>query len=327
MGIAVLPVASSASGPSAKSFTVPAVNKVYSIVAPFSAGAYSITTSPTSSQVTLKMYASNINQGYTEYTTTSGTLNAAFPVDYAGAWVDISAGSNVLVTITQTASTLSPAEIDSSFAPTLDTITTTGTYNSTGLLYVMAVGGGGGGGGATTQGSTTPGGGGGSGGVTPKLVFTNTAQSVTLGAAGNAGALTQNGGSGGSTTFGSLVTANGGTGGTRGNDGGQGGAAPSGGGAGGNPGAAGTASTAFTAITTGTTGGGGGGNSGTGAGSGIGTGGNGGFRSSSYATENGNSATGYGAGGGGGGGRANNQNDGRAGGSGSAGVVYVRRGY
>lgn len=96
-----------------------------------------------------------------------------------------------------------------------------GTYTVTaGMKYaiVRGVGGGGGGGGYPTTGSNDvgAGSGGGGGGFTEKL-FTaagvGSSQTVTIGSGGAAGGLSANGSTGGVTSFGSLLTCNGGLGG------------------------------------------------------------------------------------------------------------------
>lgn len=103
----------------------------------------------------------------------------------------------------------------------IQTFTGSGTYTPTsGMLYciVEVVGGGGAGGGAGNggAGNITVGGGGGAGGYTRKALTSATvgaSQTVTIGA-GGVGANGGNGGAGGNTTFGALLTANGGAGGT-----------------------------------------------------------------------------------------------------------------
>lgn len=100
-----------------------------------------------------------------------------------------------------------------------------GTYTPTsGMLYaeVIAVGGGGGGGGCSTTTSTeASAAGGGGGGAFTRKIFTaaqiGASQTVTIGSGGTGGVGSgANGTSGGNTTFGSLLTANGGSYGTGG---------------------------------------------------------------------------------------------------------------
>lgn len=309
MGISVLPVATSSAAPSAKSVTVPAINTFYKITTDISAGTYTLTTSPTSNQTTYRFYTSSSGD-FVSHTTSSGTVTFTLSQAYTGAWVSIDSGSNVITTLTLVAANVSPTALSGG---TVDTVTSTGTYNTTGLLYVMAVGGGGAGGAGTNQNNPfTGGGGGGSGGIATAFTYTNAAQSVTIGAAG------------GTTSFGNVVTAGAGSSGGSG----PGGAGGPNGGAGGSgvTGANGALSSVIaSAITSGTTGGGGGGPGGSGVGSGIGTGGHAGNRVN-YSANAGNAGTGYGAGGGGGGARAHNGNNGGPGGAGSQGVMYILRG-
>jgi hypothetical protein len=196
---------------------------------------------------------------------------------------------------------------------TLDTITTSGTYTTTGNLWVMCIGGGGSGGSGSNAG-TARGLGGSAGGISSALINTTTSTTVTIGAKG----ATQTGNfvagnAGGSTTFGAFVTGAGGAGG--------------GTGSGSNPSGNGVATFPEAQfIKNGSIGSGGNGGSeaaatagGTGAGSGIGTGGNGG---TAGGPRNGTEATGQGSGGGGG--AAPGQGHG---GAGSDGVIYILRGF
>lgn len=224
---------------------------------------------------------------------------------------------------------------------TLDTVNSTSAYNETGLLYVMCVGGGGGGGGGAKSDSIGSGGGG-SGGVASKYVYTTTATTVTIGAAGNGGIngsanTNQPGNAGGATSFGNFLTVNGGGGGKGGSDvfnnpANSGGAAGTPGGSTGGIGArpgngfdGGTGGATEKRVTikgNDTTGSGGGGDNvaRAGGGSGIGTGGSGGANAQS-----GSAGTGKGSGGGGAGlGLLGNN---AVGGAGQAGVVYILRGF
>lgn len=103
----------------------------------------------------------------------------------------------------------------------LQVFTSNGTYTPTaGMRYalVIATAGGGGGGGADVSANGWASSGGGGAGATAIRLFTaseiGASQSVTVGAGGTAGSVTgSNGGDGGDTTFGSFMTAGGGTGG------------------------------------------------------------------------------------------------------------------
>jgi hypothetical protein len=101
---------------------------------------------------------------------------------------------------------------------------TGGTYTpdtGTNVVDVTCVGGGGAGGGAASTGAATiaVGGGAGAGGYTRKRITSSfSGVTITVGAAGTPGAAGANaGGNGGNTTFGAILTANGGAGGNGGN--------------------------------------------------------------------------------------------------------------
>jgi len=322
MAIQVLPAATS-STLNADSYTVPEALKKYKIIKNFDAAVYTITTSPTSSEATVLFGGAS---SFPSTTTSSGAITYNLASSATNAFVSINTGTNVVVTITKVAAALSGAEMSG----TLDTITSTGTYNQTGQLYVVAVGGGGGGG---RGGSGYPNAnyryaaqGGRMGGVSGSLLYTNTATTITIGTAGNGSTnIGVDGNSGGTTTFGNLVSGYGGSGGT-----GYIGAGTSG--KGGENGSntyvnAVAGNIDNPTVINGSNGDGGGGGSlgagGSGGGSGIGTGGAGGSGSGTTGVA-GSNATGYGAGGGGGG--CGNQNS-ASGGAGSPGVVYVLRGF
>lgn len=327
MAISVFPEPVSSASTDGVSFTIPAEATQYKLAYTFPAGIYSITTSPTTSQVFIEF---NIAGVITSATTVSGSISVNLASECSEVYVSgiPSFTANTLITIDKTGENISGTEITG----TLDTLTTSGTYNQTGKLYVVAVGGGGGGGASGNYG----GGGGGSGGVASKMVFTNTATSYTIGTSGNGGAKgnTANNGAPGNagnvTNFGNLLTANGGGGGATGNTGAGGAAGTPGGGAGSSGVLNGDASNASSStkigqsVKSGTTGGGGGGSSANGIGAGggdggIGTGGSGG--NNNTAPGNG---SGYGSGGGGGRGGASTTHDG---GNGAPGVIYVLRGF
>lgn len=90
--------------------------------------------------------------------------------------------------------------------------------SSTNYVQVIAIGGGGGGGGSSSTTQFSAGGGGGAGGYSMMIVTAinfNSPQTITIGAAGT-GNLSANGGVGGDTTVGSILTGKGGTGGVTG---------------------------------------------------------------------------------------------------------------
>ena len=281
-------------------WTIPTQKRQYKATVSYAPGVYQITTYPTSTVAYVDFYSSS-DALILSAITSSGTVsvNLGSTPSYMIIYTNGSDGCLVGITVTGTNGTYS-----SNLSGTLDTITTSGTYNQTGTMYVMVVGGGAGGGGAGSNTYGYPGGG--SGGVTAKLLTVNTSTTVTIGARGNANG-NGNGNAGGATSFGNYLTANGGSG--------DGGAGSPGGGSGsqgysGGPGPS-EALNLWQSVKSGNTGGGaadGGGNHSPGLGSGIGTGGG-----------VGGAASGYGAGGGGGG-------YGGVGGVGTPGVVYVLRG-
>lgn len=260
-------------------------------------------------------------------TTTSGSLVLVptSPVRFINYFTNT--GTNIAILIA-----LQGEPFTTAATGTLDTLTTTQTYTQTGHARVCVVGGGGGGGGNNLSSRSTPNGGGSGGVNVPATAVRLTGSiSVVIGAAGT-GVTGANGTNGGTTSFGA-ITATGGGGGPLGNatqeSWGPGGAPGSpGGGFGASPAIVGPFDSASgLPVFNGTTGGGGWGAGGggftpnAGFGSGIGTGGAGGNNS------NGGNATGFGAGGGGAG---NSVLTGlntvsRAGGNGTAGVVYVLR--
>jgi hypothetical protein len=282
----------------ASAITATAANTMYEALLSLDPAIYTVTCA--SATVTRFEFYSGASTLVTKGQTVSGTvsINVASSADRIRLWTDT--GSNVVVTITKTASSLT-----NQFSGTLDTVTATGTYTGTstsGFGYCVLVGGGGGGSSSVDNNSIC--GGGGGGGVAIKLLALTGSMAVTIGAAGANGAAT--GTAGGNSTF-STLTANGGSGGIRGAGGGTGGTATGG-----------------EYNLTGTSGGAGSNNGGGDANGGspdssvskfavatIGTGGSG-------ASGEGDVGTGYGAGGGGGKG-------GNAGANGTAGVLYVLR--
>ena len=330
MAIQVLGPTASTSSLNASSYTVPLANTKYTLSdKTFLSGVYTITTFPTSSQVQVTF--SDTSGNYAETTTTSGTVTFNVAFDSTLTSVRTDTGTNIVITLERTAESLAGVDISG----TLDTITSSGTYNQTGKLFVVAISGGMGGGKGGSgpaypnTGDEFAGGRGGQGGswaaYGPAQV--NTATTVTIGTGGNGEAGTNSsntGGSygsyGGTTSFGNYAVANQQNVSLNRTNGGN----PNGDGNFG-PGVQ-TSTVLFKNIGNGTNGGGGAGagvanGAGNGGGSGIGTGGAG----SSNNTLAGSSGTGYGAGGGGG--RQNGRFNGTSGGAGSPGVIYVLRGF
>lgn len=302
MAITVLPIPTIDLG-GAITATIPATGRQYKATREVEPGIYNITLSTSAVSATITF---TVGSSVVETTTSAGSVQVNLSSAASEIYYWISSGTNILVTLTKVSTPIDTGEISGG---TLDTITTTGAYNTTGKLYVLCVGGGGGG--LTGSAGNSMKGGGSGGTHVAKIVYTTTATTVTIGSGGNAS--TQ----GGSTTFGNLVTAPGGAAGITisANMG---------------PGNAGVVTTrnALDIVPNNTNGGGGAGgyqngNGGAGAGSGIGTGGTGGNAAVNSANS-GSVGTGYGAGGGGAG---SNQNTTGSGGAGTAGVVYVLRDF
>jgi len=304
----------------ALTLTIPLDSRRYALSEKISPGIYDITCPSTVVANFELIFGSSI----TKIATSSGTVRTNIASSPNNIYCRISAGTDVLVTLTKIADPLNTGAISGG---TLDTITSSQTYNQTGFLYVMAVGGGGGGGygaSSNTPASQRSGQGGFGGENKSDLLITNNSTTITIGAAGTGRTGSPgNGNAGGATSFGNLLVASGG-------DGGLGNISYDGGAGGGTI----SASTAQD-LKSGNNGGGGHGQKttfgdgvktgGTGAGSGIGTGGNGGNTNSFNDVGNAaNAGSGYGAGGGGGSVAANSATDGAGG---TAGVVYVLRGF
>jgi hypothetical protein len=332
MSIQLFPIPSTSSV-TGKAYQVPLANTKYKLSNSFGSGIYTITC-PVGIIATVTF---DSDTSVTTAVTVNQTITINLATDATSVYVSVDTGTDTVVAINQTATSLPGTTISG----TLDTITSTNTYNQTGKLYVLAVGGGQGGGWAGWSGDDKVSGiGGAYGKMSAGIFYTNNATSITVGSGGTVKASknvgpNRHGNPGGTTSFGNLLTAAGG--GTNDNVG-------AGNNSNTNGGAGSAQSSIALDITNGTNGGGGGGGSGygnygspptadggSGAGSGVGTGGNGGNSGNGNTTANaGNAATGYGAGGGGGGNSGNGgQGDGRVkeGGAGSPGVVYVLRGF
>ena len=202
-------VAASSSGSTASAITCTAANTMYEAGLDLTPGIYTITCA--SGTIATVQFFSNVNTLVTTGVTSSGTvtINLASSVDRIRVWT--STGSSIVVTITLTA-----AALTNRFSGTVETITSSTTYNTaapSGYAYVMVCGGGGAGGyyGANV------GGGGGAGGVGYGLISLSVPVSISIGAGG-----VSNGGSGGTTNFGNIA-ANGGGGGSNNTVGGGGG--------------------------------------------------------------------------------------------------------
>jgi hypothetical protein len=329
MAISVFPTPTAAATEPAYVTAIPTALRTYQHIVTLSAGIYDVDITPTSTNAQLVFL--DATSVLVTSTTSSGVVRVTLSTPSTRFFVTTLSGatSNASLKITKVAAPLTPGDVGNG---TMDTINTTGTYNQTGLLTVLAWGGGAAG--QKGQNGYNSGPGGAPGAIVYGVVQTNSATTVTVGAKGVA-ATSNNTNIVAPTdsSFGNFFTTaspnNVFTRGAGGNTAGQY-----------NAGNAGNASSIFPSFNgNSTTGGGGsgangGGAGGTGAGSGIGTGGNGGQGGinsvfNSTPTTKGNAATGKAAGGGGGAAAGNNNTNaaGRFGGDGADGVVYVLRGF
>jgi hypothetical protein len=321
MAISVFPAPAAASGAAAFAATITELGTVFEHEQTFAPGVYSLTVNPTTTNVRATFVSgSNI---LLTVDTTSGSVAFALASPATGVFVTASAGGTVgaVVSIQKTADPLVSDDIGGG---TLDTITTTGTYNQTGLLAVLAFGGGeyGGTGNSTSNGPYLGGGGGRAGFINGGIIQTNEATTITIGTGGIAPNLNVAPVASTGSSFGNVITTN-----TASNLFPN---APAGNAQ--YTGAVGTATPLYRSWTGNqTTGSGGGGSAANqythvgkaGGGSGIGTGGK-----SGYNSVRGGNATGRAAGGGGGMGKFSfGTSEHQLGGNGSAGVVYVLRGF
>jgi hypothetical protein len=207
MATTVFPVvvSSGSSGPSATSITCASPFVAYGAALPLTPAIYTITC--TSTTIAKVEFFSSDTVSIGVATTVSGSVsyNLATAATKVVVWTDT--GSNIVVTITLTASALSDT-----LNKTLDTITSSSTYTGTstsGYAYFLMAGGGGGGGNSNQQ--YGGGGGGGSGGFRSGIVQLTGSMAIVIGAGGTAP-----GGTGGSTTFAGFTCTGGGGGGTGG---------------------------------------------------------------------------------------------------------------
>lgn len=313
MAISVFPIAETG-GLQAYSVATTTANIQKSVTIDLDPGIYQVSVSPTSSIGIIQFFNGSTYIGQT--TTVSGIINYNLATAANRIMVQSNAVDDV-VTISLAANLV----VSNTISGTLDTISTSGTYSQTGLLWVLALGGGGGGGGGK-NGYQAASSGGSSGVMSMFYGNVNSSTSVTIGTGGNGSAPNTGGLAGTSTSFGTYAVAKGGDGGGLPNG------TPGGVAAGTNTatvvvesvGARATQNHPYRAVKDGTTGGGGQPfpASGGGGGSGIGTGGG-------NSGNNGLNATGFAAGGGGAG-TSNGHNPGN-GGNGTGGVVYVLRGF
>lgn len=326
MAISVFPTPSAAATEPAYVTALPTALRTYQHTVTLSAGIYDVDITPTSTNAQLVFLDST--SVLVNATTSSGVVRVTLSTPATRLFVTTLAGatSNASLKITKVAAPLTPGDVGNG---TMDTINTTGTYNQTGLLTVLAFGGGSAGAKGINQYNSGPGGA--PGAIAYGVVQNNAAVTVTVGAKGVAATSNNtNIVAPTNSSFGNLLTSatpnNSFTAGAGGTTAGQY-----------NSGNAGNVTSTFPSFNGNSTTGGGGsggngnGGGGTGAGSGIGTGGNGapGGGPSYIPTVKGNAATGKAAGGGGGAtaGVNNSNAAGRFGGDGSDGVVYILRGF
>jgi hypothetical protein len=228
MAISVFPTPSTSNV--AQSITAATANVLYSSAITLTPGIYTITCVSTTI-AHIDFFDGDTIIGTAR--TVSGSISFNLSTTANNIRFHTNTGSSISINIAFTGI----AAITDAPSGTLDTLNTTGTYNQTGKLYVVAVGGGGGGGGGYgTNNVGTNGGAGGKGGVANAAITANTAISYVIGAAGNGGPQGNGntgsaGGTGGASSFGNTLTANGGIGGN------------GAGGSNGNTGAAGTFTT------------------------------------------------------------------------------------
>jgi hypothetical protein len=195
MASTVFPVAVSTPTLAARSMTAATAQVLYKGVSTFTAGTYTVTC--ISSTIATFEFR-NGNTIVLSGATVSGTVTISIPSTCDNVLLYTNTGSNIIITITNTAQTISP------IAGTVEQLTTTQTYTGAGLAYIVAVGGGGGGGaGCGTIGA------GGQGGACRSALQTLTGSTpCTIGGGGNGGYSTNfgspQGNAGGTTVFGNL---------------------------------------------------------------------------------------------------------------------------
>ena len=210
MAINIIPTAGST--PSQKFVTAVANYTGYVSNTDFGAGVYTITTSPSNYQANVSFW--NNNTKIVSAVTVNGTVTVNLATPANKVYFYTTDGTNVVIGFNLTGSNLTP----NSPSGTVDTISTTSTYTTSGLVYVVALGAGASGGGGATYNSgyyaTT--GGGSAGGLVEGWINLTNNTSVTIGTGGTgvgAASYGNGGNPGGSTIFGTHITAGGGYGG------------------------------------------------------------------------------------------------------------------
>ena len=174
MAISKIQAAAVTSSINASSITAVSANTMYEGRIALEAAIYTITC--TSTKIATVYFMSSTNTVVATAVTASWTVAINLPssIDRVRVWTNT--GSNIVVTITKTASAISNV-----FSGTLDTVTTTSTYTGTstsGYGYAVIVGGGAGGSGG--GGSSNYGGGGGAGATCGKLVAMRTNEILVI---------------------------------------------------------------------------------------------------------------------------------------------------
>ena len=237
--------------------TVPNSSQPYKVTESLSGGVYTITcVSSTVAQLTFLLSDNTLFKTQTS----SGTVQITMSLPASAYYIKTNTGTNINVTVTQNSFSPVTSQIT---AGSLETLTTSGTYTSTGMRWVVLFGGGYPGGGG---GPGYPGSGGSSGKMIESPFYCGGSVAYTVGA-----------GNGGTSTFGTLSSDAAGY-----SQAGQGG----------------SISPTYTFVKTGSTGGGGGGSPYFASGGGNGQIGTGGGGPGGYLEGPGQPGTGYAAGGG-----------------------------
>lgn len=194
--------APAAGGAASSSFaaTLSAMSTVFEHEQAFESGVYTVNITPSTTQAKLTFVSATTQ--ITTQTTLLGTVSFNLSTPATAVYIFGITGGTIgaVVNVEKTADALTSSDIGNG---TLDTVSTTSTYNHTGALGVLVIGGGAGG---QRGGSTNGGNGGRAGFINGDVVVTNAATTITVGAAGvgqtpNAAAILPT-----NSSFGNLVT-------------------------------------------------------------------------------------------------------------------------
>jgi hypothetical protein len=219
MAISVFP-APSISSAGAKSFIATLAAYPYQANFAIAAGTYSISFAG-GGTVTIILFNGDTYVNTYSGLSTTNTFSVASPGDSIIYYTSTATAASIVMTLT--------AETVSSLSGTIETLTTSQTYNNTGYAYCVLLGGGGGGGGsggsfARYGGTTSAGTGGGSGNAAYGLVTLTSNMAVVIGDRGTGASPGGSGGTGGTTTFAGLSASGGSGGSPSGSSGASGGA-------------------------------------------------------------------------------------------------------